>query len=132
MKVEVARFEDLNAAKTAAKRAIDDAAELTRRRYLTPGAGQAMEYEAVVREAERRLAGKPGAYPMLQSDVDAGLASDLDDAATLVMQRRSQWETVGAAIRSLRLARKRDLDGANTQAMVAQIREQAKAELDAL
>jgi len=105
LKVEVFAHDTLAEAKAAAKQAIDAAAEQVRARYLTPGSGQALEYEAVHREAERRLAGEPGAYPMLQADVDAGLATDLDDAATLVSQMRAQWETVGAAIRRLRLGR---------------------------
>lgn len=132
MKVEVSRFGGLAAAKKAAKRAIDDAAEVARGRYLAAGAGQAMEYEALIREAERYLQGRPGAYPMLQAGVDAGETPDLNAAANLVVNKMAQWEMVGAKIRRVRLARKREVDAAGTQSEVAQIRNQAKSDLGAL
>lgn len=132
MKVEVARFTTLAESQAHARRKVDEAAEAVRIRYLTPGSGQALEYEAAHREAERRLQGIAGTYPMLQADVDAGLAVDLDDAATLVVQTRAQWETLGAVIRTIRLGAKHQIGQAQTQADVAQLRDGAIAQLESL
>lgn len=129
MKVEVSRFATVEDARAAAKRTIDEAAEEARQRYLTPGAGQALEYEAVYAEALRYVAAKAGPYPMLQADVDAGTAEDLAEAAAVVITTRQEWEQAGAIIRSLRLAGKRQIDEAETQADVAQIRKQVIAQL---
>ena len=129
MKVEVLRFSDLAAAQAHAKQRIDEAAESARTKYITPGSGQAMEYEAAAREAERFIADQPGPYPMLQADVDAGLASDLWAAAQLVLGMRGAWEPVGAEIRRVRLQAKREVDQAATQAQVAQIRDAALSAL---
>lgn len=94
------------------KREIDASAEIARVRLLTPGAGQAMEYEAVVREAERCLDGKPGRYRMLMADVEAGYADDLREAAEQVLARRDAWEDGASRIRSIRLKGKADLERA--------------------
>ena len=132
MKVEVTKWGSLEEARAQAKREIDQEAERARGRHLAPGAGQAMEYEALSREAERYLQGSPGAYPMLQAGVDAGETPDLNAAANLVVNTMAQWEMVGAKIRRVRLARKREVDAAGTQSEVAQIRNQAKSDLGAL
>ena len=132
MKVEVRRFADLSEAREHAKRVIDETAEQVRLKYITPGSGQAMEYEAAAKEAERFLEGKPGAYPMLQADVTAGLSPDLNHAALTVIGMRGQFEMLGSGIRTLRLSAKRQVDLASTQAAVAQIREQALATLATL
>lgn len=132
MKVEVTKWGSLEEARAQAKWEIDQEAERARGRYLAPGAGQAMEYEALSREAERYLQGRPGAYPMLQAGVDAGETPDLNAAANLVVNTMAQWEMVGAKIRRVRLARKREVDAAGTQSEVAQIRNQAKSDLGAL
>lgn len=123
---------DEQRAKGIAKREIDQMAENVRMKYVTPGSGQAMEHEAAHREAEQYLEGKPGAYPMLQADIAAGLAADLDGAAQMVMQMRSQWELLGAAVRRIRLQSKRQIDQMSSQAEVEQVRDQAIAQLGAL
>jgi len=129
LKVEVKRWDSLAEARENAKHIIDQQAERTRLKYITPGSGQAMEYEAAVREAERFMAGEQGSFPMLQADVSAGLAPTLVAAAQLVLGMRAAWEPLGAGIRTIRLSAKRQVDLATTQAQVAQIREQAVAQL---
>lgn len=132
MLVEVRKFASLVAARADAKRQIDEAAEKTRLKYITPGSGQAMEYEAAAKEAERYVEGKPGTYRMLQADVDAGLSADLVVAAASVLGMRAQFDVVGSAIRTVRLSAKRQVDEAATQAEIAQLREAAVASLAAL
>lgn len=123
---------DAQGAKEEAIRAIEGVAEQARNRYITSGSGQAMEYESAAREAERYLAGDPGAYPMLQADVDAGIAEDMDQAAQLILGMRGQWETIGSEVRKIRLLHKRLLGAAGTYEEVTQIRQQALAQLNAL
>jgi hypothetical protein len=107
---------------------IDAAAEQVRARYITPGAGQAMEYEEATRQARAALAvgvePEAGAYPMLDADVQAGtinpgtgepVASVLA-AAGVVVAMRQQYEVIGADIRRLRLAAKAAVRAAATQA----------------
>jgi hypothetical protein len=132
LKIEVHRHSQLSDAKEYAKRVIDEAAEAARLRYLTAGSGQALEYEAAAKEAERYVEGEPGAYPMLQADVDAGLSADLAAAAASVLYMRAQFGLVGATVRSVRLGAKCQVDQATTQAQVAQLREAAVATLAAL
>lgn len=122
----------LERAKTEAKRAIDEAAESARGRYLSPGSGQALEYEAAAREADLFLRSGPGGrahFPMLQADVDAGLAPDLRTAAEKVAAARDLWEGVGAMIRKWRLEAKRQIEVASTHAQVTQIRDGALRKL---
>ena len=132
MKVEVSRFDGLAAAKKAAKRAIDDAAEVARGRYLSPGSGQALEYEAVLREAQACLDGRPGDYPLLHADVSQGAAADEFEAAWQVRSANAQWEFAAAQIRAARLQAKAQIDAAQTQREVAEIREQALEDLGVL
>lgn len=91
-----------------------------------------MEYQYAAAEAQAQQAGEPGPFPMLQADVDAGMAVDIPGAAELVLTTRSSWEIVGAGIRSIRLRAKRQVDLASTQAQVAVIRNAAVAELKAI
>jgi hypothetical protein len=128
----VSRFAGLAEAQAYAMRIVDEAAERARLRYITPGAGQAMEYEAAQREAEAFLRNGAGArpvYPMLQADVDAGLAPDLQTAAAQVVAARGQWEAAGAIIRRHRLEAKRLIAEASAQREVAERRETAVATL---
>ena len=126
MLVKVERFESLEAAQSYALRAVDEAAEQTRGRYLSSGSGQAMEYEEAHRQAVAFQSDPSVAYPMLEADVEAGLAPTVAEAAALVMQRRGEWEVLGKLIRSTRLKAKREIREVTTQREVAQIREQAR------
>lgn len=132
MQIKVSRFESLADAQAHARQVIDEAAEAARNRYITPGGGQALEYQSAVEEARAYQAGQPGDYLMLQADVNAGLAADLEAAADLVLTTRAGWEHVGSAIRAIRLAAKRQVNEAATQRAVAEIRNQAVADLSAV
>jgi hypothetical protein len=113
----IAAFEpsDLATVKAEAKAQIDLDAEHARLRYITAGAGQALEYQEASDEAVRITAtGGVGLYPMLQASVDAGEASDLAAAATLVLQRENACTTIFSEIRRLRLSAKRAVDQAET------------------
>lgn len=140
MQVDVSRFASLDEAKAYARRAIDEAAERARTKYVTPGSGQAMEYQACREEAIRYLGGESGSWPMLQADVSGGTlhpvtgqpVQNLEEAAEAVMIMYGAWQQVGAAIRTIRLGAKAQVTQASSQAQVAQIREQAIASLDSL
>jgi hypothetical protein len=141
MLVEVSRFATLAEARAHAQRAIDEAAERARTKYITPGSGQAMEYQAALAEAQRRVAnnGGGGQYRMLQADVDAGTihpvtglpVANLDEAADAVLIMYGAWEHVGSMIRAVRLGGKAQVAQATTQAQVAQIRDATIAGLAA-
>lgn len=106
---------DLATVKAETKARIDREAEDARLRYITAGAGQALEYQEAAEEAVRYAAtGGAGAYPMLQASVDAGEAPDLATAAALITGRENAWATIGANIRRLRLTAKRAIDTATT------------------
>ena len=125
MRVKVRRFISADEAQSFAFRRIDAAAEKARARYVTQGSGQAMEYEEAYRQAEAHRADPSGAYPMLQADVDAGLAENVAQAAQTIIAMRQQWERVGTQIRAIRLKAKREIRGANDPAEIARIRESA-------
>lgn len=117
---------DLHPVKVAAKSRIDREAEEARQRYITSGAGQAMEYQEASKEAARYVASAGvGIYPMLQASVDSGEATDLAAAAALVANRESLWAAIGSNIRRLRLTAKRAVDAATT---VAEIRSATQVE----
>jgi hypothetical protein len=106
---------DLATVKAEIKARIDRVAEEARLRYITAGAGQALEYREAAEEAARYgSTGGSGAYPMLQASVDAGEAADLAAAAALIAARENAWATIGAEIRRLRLMAKRAIDAATT------------------
>ena len=132
MLVKVERFDTLEAAQSYALRAVDEAAEQTRGRYLSSGSGQAMEYEEAHRQALAYQGDPAATYPMLEAGVEAGLAPSVADAAALVLQRRDEWQAIGKTIRSIRLRAKREIREATTQREVAQIRERATRDLGAL
>ena len=132
MQVKVSRFDSLEDAQAVARRAVDERAEEVRVLFITPGSGQALEYQSVIEEARAFEAGQPGPYFMLQADVDAGMAQDLSEAADLVLQTRANWEMVGASIRSIRLGFKEQVKNALTIPEVNAIRDQAFMAFDAL
>jgi hypothetical protein len=99
---------------------IDNAAEAERLKYITMGAGQALEYQRVAEEARRFwLDNTTNDFPMLQASVDAGEANDLAEAAELVSSKDAAWQSIGAEIRRIRLAAKIALDEAETVEAVA-------------
>ncbi|UWF67372.1 MULTISPECIES: hypothetical protein [unclassified Brucella] len=108
----------LAAVKSALKRQIDAAAEIERLKYITPGAGQAMTYQQKVNEAQAyKAASNPKAadYPILSSEVGI-TAETLSEVANVVLAAFAQWQHIGAAIESIRLGAKRDIDAAQDEA----------------
>lgn len=95
---------------------IDVAAETARAAFITPGAGQAMTYQAKADEA-RRLADDdaPDAskYPLLSAEVGITKPT-LAEVGELVRRAHSQWLVVGGAIEAIRLGAKAAIEAAET------------------
>lgn len=89
---------------------IDAEAERQRRRYITPGSGQAMTYARKVEEAHRVKAdADPEAadYPMLAASL--GIDGDtVEEVADLVLAMDAAWLKIGADIEKARLVAKED------------------------
>jgi hypothetical protein len=103
---------DLPALKAAARARVNAAAEAARQAYITPGAGQALEYQATETEARTLLAlpdpaaADPAALPFLVAE-QAALASQgqrvtLSQVAAQVLALASAWAQAGARIKELR------------------------------
>lgn len=104
--------------KAALKQDVDAAAEAERLQYITPGNGQAMTYQQKVAEAQAfKAASNPQSseYPMLSSEVGI-TAETIDDVADVVLAAFAQWQQIGAAIESIRLGAKRNIDVAQDEA----------------
>jgi hypothetical protein len=101
---------DLETAKAAACAAIDAEAERRRLMVLTPGQGQAMEYQHTAEEAARAVAAPdpldPAAYPFLAAEQEALLTTigevSLRDVAVAILADRATWMAYGAAIKAAR------------------------------
>lgn len=106
---------DLAVVKAGLKSEIDAAAERERLRYITPGAGQAMTYQAKVEEARRFVAsgGPPSDFPMLTAEIGI-TAIDLAGVAAVVLAAYQHWLTIGGAIEAARLAAKAAIEAAET------------------
>lgn len=97
---------------------VDDRAEVARQAILSPGTGQAMEYQEARAQADKALAGPPAEataarYPMLAASVGIDLdpqtgaaATDVLGVARAVASASGAWVEVGAVIRGARLAGK--------------------------
>lgn len=112
----------LSEVKAQIKRAIDDAAELERLKYITAGAGQAMTYQRKVEEARRLQAAiaaeeeiVPGDYPLLSASLGID-GETLADVAGVVLGMDAAWAQIGAAIETARLAGKKAVDDAGDEA----------------
>ncbi|MDQ7831404.1 MAG: hypothetical protein RDU30_06715 [Desulfovibrionaceae bacterium] len=101
---------DLDAVKAAALAAIDAEAERRRLLVLTPGAGQALEYQHTAEEAARAVAAPDplpaAAYPFLAAEQEALMATigevSLRDVAVAVLVDRAAWMAYGASIKAVR------------------------------
>ena len=104
--------------KSALKAQVDAAAERERARYITPGAGQAMTYQAKADEA-RRLAADPSPdaadYPLLSAEVGI-TAPDLASVGAVVLAAYQAWQVIGAAIEGTRLSAKQAIELAEDEA----------------
>ncbi|MCG5512868.1 hypothetical protein [Ectothiorhodospira shaposhnikovii] len=133
MLIRVSKFHSSDEAILFAIEKIDAAAEQARLKYLTPGSGQAMEYEEAHRQALEFISNpRSGHYPMLEADVEAGLCETVEQAASTVIAMRQQWEQVGQAIRRIRLEAKRRIRESGDPAEIARIREEAVSLLSGL
>ena len=118
---------------------IDGAAERTRLRFITPGAGQAMEYQAAAEEAvlaQAETDPAPETYPMLAAsigidvDPDTGTpATDVAGVARNVLAAQGAWAVVGAAIRCIRLGGKASVNTAADEGLAHAAAAQALASL---
>ena len=106
---------------------VDAMAEAVRAKFITPGSGQAMEYQEVLAQAQMALdasaAGSldPAKYPMLaaSSGIDAdpstkAPATDVLGVARGVQAAHAAWIALGAEIRRVRLSGKSAIDAAAT------------------
>lgn len=107
---------DLVGLKVALKSDIDAAAEAERSRYITPGSGQALTYQAKAAEAARFIehAGI-GDYPLLSAEVGV-TGETLQQVAQIVINLHAQWQIVGGLIERARLAAKAAVDAAPDEA----------------
>ena len=120
-KLTVKRFSDLDEAKAFYLGEADRKAEAERSRYITPGNGQAMTYEAKHREALE------GDGPLLRAEADA-LEMTVAEVAASVLAARAQWEEAGAQIEAARLKAKKQLRQAQTASeMHAVVREMSRS-----
>ncbi|SMD02759.1 hypothetical protein [Rhizobium sp. RU36D] len=116
--MSAARLQYVAIFKADLKRDIDATAETERLKYITPGAGQAMTYQAKASEARLYLADPspdPQDYPLLAAEVGI-TAEDMSGVATAVLAAERQWHLVGAAIEAVRLGAKEAISVATTKA----------------
>lgn len=106
---------------------VDQKAEAMRLLFVTPGAGQAMEYQEALAQARAFIANEAGDYPFLEADVTAGTidprtglaVQTIEEAAALVIWMHGRWQMAGAAIRAVRLGAKAAIGAAtNIAALV--------------
>jgi len=117
---------DMTRVKARALAMIDGAAERARLAWITPGAGQALEYEATAAEATLYLADPHAAVqagiPMLEAEVAArtafGEETSLKRVAEVVMRKRADWTAAAAQIKRVRLEAKMRIDAATDPAEI--------------
>lgn len=112
--------DDLAIMKARAMQEVDAAAEAARTRWITPGAGQAMEYLLTEAEARAYEAGAPGPFPLLEAERDArrGVPS-LSGVAAEVVALGAAWRRAAAEIKRMRRAAKIAVEAAKSPAEVA-------------
>lgn len=115
----------LEEAKQAAVARIDREAEQQRRKHVTPGAGQAMEYQETAAEAlafQSDTDPDPDHYPMLVAEQEAqaavGMNVSLQEIADQVLAERATWSAAGARIKATRRAAKLLVGAATTKAEI--------------
>jgi hypothetical protein len=121
---------DLETLRAAALARIDAEAESARLLFLTPGAGQAMEYLATEAEARAFLAAAAGAhdgtapslegYPFVAAEAAAlaavGSVVEPVALAEQLVAQADAWRAAGAAIKELRRAAKMRIAATTTAA----------------
>lgn len=116
---------DLEPIRASLRARVDAEAERVRCMYVTPGSGQAMEYEAVKAELlhyDAVIAAegdpRPEDYPFVAADAAArglSLAASFDE----VRAARDAWAVAGSRIRAARLAAKAAIAAAATLSALA-------------
>ncbi|MBS7699152.1 MULTISPECIES: hypothetical protein [unclassified Chelatococcus] len=102
--------------KASLKASVDRRAEIERGRYITPGAGQAMTYQAKAAEAQHYTeTDGAGDYPLLTAEVGVTGAT-IADVAAVVLGMHGQWQLIGAQIERARLSAKAVIDAAEDEA----------------
>lgn len=99
---------NLDAIRDAACSYVDEQAELARRRYVTPGAGQAMVYLQKRQEAEAVCANPaidPAHVPHIAAEA-ATYGITLLDQAAVVLTMSEAWAVASTAIEMKRLTTK--------------------------
>ncbi|WP_419902143.1 hypothetical protein [Kiloniella sp.] len=104
---------------------VDRDAENLRLTVVTPGSGQALEYERASEEAKIVKALAPedpitdNDYPFLEADLNSthspligGIVTTIREAADLVLAMEGSFKVFGAAIRKVRLKAKADITAA--------------------
>ncbi len=108
---------------------VDVAAEAARLTFITPGSGQALEYQATQTQALAAAAAADpldvALYPWLVAEQSAqaaaGVTVTLRTVATQVIALTNAWETAGAAIKETRRAAKLQIAAATTEAQIQTI-----------
>lgn len=113
---------DLIVVKAQVKRAVDDAAEIERLKYITGGAGQAMTYARKTDEARRVEAAiaaeedvQPADYPLLAASLGID-GNTIAEVAAVILAMDTAWAQIGAAIEAARLGAKQAIDAADDEA----------------
>jgi hypothetical protein len=105
---------------------VDAAAEAGRLHWITPGAGQALEYQETSAEAVRAAAAPDplaaADYPLLAADqaahAAAGVTLTLRQVAEQVAAQQTAWLTAATAIKQARLTAKRRIALATSQTQI--------------
>lgn len=102
--------------------AVDQAAEATRMRHLTPGSGQSMTYEIKHQEA---LA---GGGSMISAEADA-LGMTAQEVIDSVLLARQRWQALGVQIEAARLKAKKAIREAQTAAEMHRVASELQHQL---
>ena len=101
---------------------IDQAAEEARLRSITPGAGQAMTYEAKYQEA------LVGSGVLLSAEAEV-LGLSVQEVVASVLQARQRWQVVNAQIEAKRLKAKKEIREASTAAQMHAVEKTFRAQV---
>lgn len=100
-------WEDVESAVKSAIENVENMSETARIRFITPGFGQMLTYEAKYSEA------LSGGGPILNEEARA-LGKSVESVVTSVLEARDRWEKAGARIEAARMAAKKRLREAST------------------
>jgi hypothetical protein len=118
-------------ARQVALATVDAAAEDARRRYISPGTGQAMVYLQKLQEAQAYLKGLSEATPHLDLEAKA-VGIEKADLASAIIQKAGEWMEKSSRIEAVRIKRKADIRAARTTEEIDDLWQLAASELEAL